>query len=226
MDTTIEQQMEMDEALVPHAKRLRIGRRNFRLLSDISSKESTLQLVYDVLHLTPFFKDFLKTRSSSDTTITPPTAAVGPRLTTSEKGKPAAKVSKAKRIPDVPTDESEEEISWNSTNEEGDDDEGKDGDGDDEGNDGEEGDDDDDEQDDDDDARDNDDKEDEGDDVEDDQEEGGDDKQASNKEEFIRPSLSTDTEETRDEESFDPTPKTPEDTNDEGNGEENLGINV
>nr|GEZ87899.1 hypothetical protein [Tanacetum cinerariifolium] len=41
--------------------RLRIGRRNFCLLSDISSKESTLQLVYDVLRLTPFFKAFLVT---------------------------------------------------------------------------------------------------------------------------------------------------------------------
>nr|GEW97360.1 hypothetical protein [Tanacetum cinerariifolium] len=61
MDTTIDQQVEMDEALVPHAHRLRIGRSYFRLLSDISSKESTLQLVYDVLHLTPFFKAFLVT---------------------------------------------------------------------------------------------------------------------------------------------------------------------
>nr|GFB50702.1 hypothetical protein [Tanacetum cinerariifolium] len=39
----------MDEAVVPHAHRLRIGRSNFHLLSDISLKESTLQLVYDVL---------------------------------------------------------------------------------------------------------------------------------------------------------------------------------
>nr|GEZ61027.1 hypothetical protein [Tanacetum cinerariifolium] len=61
MDTTIDQQVAIDEALVPHAKRLRIGRINFRLLSDISSKESTLQLVYDVLRLTPFFKAFLVT---------------------------------------------------------------------------------------------------------------------------------------------------------------------
>nr|GFB18579.1 hypothetical protein [Tanacetum cinerariifolium] len=38
------------------------------------------------------------TRSSSDTTITPPTAAAGPRLTTSEKGKQAAKASKAKSL--------------------------------------------------------------------------------------------------------------------------------
>nr|GFD11364.1 hypothetical protein [Tanacetum cinerariifolium] len=39
-----------------------------------------------------------KTRSSFDTTITPPTAAAGPRLTTSEKGKQAAKASKAKSL--------------------------------------------------------------------------------------------------------------------------------
>nr|GEV25836.1 hypothetical protein [Tanacetum cinerariifolium] len=58
---TIDQQVAMDEALVPHAHRLRIERSNFRLLSDISSKESTLQLVYDVLRLTPFFKAFLVT---------------------------------------------------------------------------------------------------------------------------------------------------------------------
>nr|GEV61703.1 hypothetical protein [Tanacetum cinerariifolium] len=59
MDTTIDQQMDMDEALVPTAQRLRIGRSNFRLLSDIKSKESTLQLVYDVLRRCPFFKAFL-----------------------------------------------------------------------------------------------------------------------------------------------------------------------
>nr|GEZ01972.1 hypothetical protein [Tanacetum cinerariifolium] len=61
MDTTIDQQVAMEEALVPHAKRLRIERSNFGLLSDISSKESTLQLVYDVLRLSPFFKAFLVT---------------------------------------------------------------------------------------------------------------------------------------------------------------------
>nr|GEV37222.1 hypothetical protein [Tanacetum cinerariifolium] len=61
MDIIIDQQVAMDEALVPHAHRLRIRRSNFRLLSDISSKESTLHLVYDVLHLTPFFKAFLVT---------------------------------------------------------------------------------------------------------------------------------------------------------------------
>nr|GEW32543.1 hypothetical protein [Tanacetum cinerariifolium] len=61
MDTTIDQQVAMDEALVPHTKRLRIERSNFRLLSDIKSKESILQLVYDVLRLSPFFKAFLVT---------------------------------------------------------------------------------------------------------------------------------------------------------------------
>nr|GEV09358.1 hypothetical protein [Tanacetum cinerariifolium] len=371
MDTTIDQQVEMDEALVPHAKRLRIGRSNFRLLSDISSKESTLQLVYDVLHKTSFFKAFLvehkdtkkinemyyprftkviihhlmskdpsiprrnkvnwhyvrddhmfttiklvskhqntqqfdaflpieltnediknsnaykdyyaiatgatppkpkasvrNTKSSFDTTVTPSTATVGPRLSTSAKGKQPAIASKAKSlsalskvamteaqqlklatkrslqqthisqasgsgadegtdsipgVPDAPIDEFEEQISWNSTDEEGDDDEGKDGEGDDEGNDGDdgkEGDDDDaDEQDDDEAQDDDDDQEDEGNDK-DDEEEGSNDEQASDEEEFIHPSLSTHAkEETRDEESFDPIPKTPEDTDDEGNGE-------
>nr|GEZ02540.1 hypothetical protein [Tanacetum cinerariifolium] len=181
-----------------------------------------------------------KTRSSSDTTITLPTDVAGPRLTTFEKGKQAAKASKSmslsalsevamtevqqlklatKRslqqtnisqasgfgadegtgtllgVPDVPTDESEKEISWNSTDEEGDDDEGKD-------DDGEEGDGDDDDEDDDgkEGNDDDDDQEDEGDDEEDDEEEG----------------------ETRNEESFDPIPKTPKNIDDEGNGEENL----
>nr|GEZ05635.1 hypothetical protein [Tanacetum cinerariifolium] len=51
MDTIINQQVAMDEALVPHAQILRIERSNFRLLSDIKSKESTLQLAYDVMRL-------------------------------------------------------------------------------------------------------------------------------------------------------------------------------
>nr|GEX23080.1 hypothetical protein [Tanacetum cinerariifolium] len=200
------------------------------------------------------------------------TQQFGPRLTTSEKGKQAAKASKAKnlsalsevakikaqqlklvtksslqqthisqasgsgadegtgsipRVLDVPTDESKEELTWNSTDDkgkdgngdddDGDDDEEEDGgdDDDDEDNDGEEGNDDDDDQE----VKENDEK--------DDEEEGGDDEQDSDEEEFIHPSLSTHAEkEPRDEESFDPIPKTPKDTNDEGNGEENLGLNV
>nr|GEV55273.1 hypothetical protein [Tanacetum cinerariifolium] len=61
MATTIEQQVALDEALVPSAQRLRIGRNNFRLPSDIQSKESTLQVVYDVLRRSPFFRVFLVT---------------------------------------------------------------------------------------------------------------------------------------------------------------------
>nr|GFC65388.1 hypothetical protein [Tanacetum cinerariifolium] len=40
-------------------QRLRIGRSNFRLPSDIQSKESTLQVIYDVMRRCPFFKAFL-----------------------------------------------------------------------------------------------------------------------------------------------------------------------
>nr|GEY13095.1 tRNA (adenine(58)-N(1))-methyltransferase catalytic subunit TRMT61A [Tanacetum cinerariifolium] len=54
-----DQQVALDEALVPHASRLRIRKRNFRLRSDLKSKELTLQVVYDVLKLTPFYKAFL-----------------------------------------------------------------------------------------------------------------------------------------------------------------------
>nr|GFB10932.1 hypothetical protein [Tanacetum cinerariifolium] len=61
MATTIEQQVAMDEVLVPSTQRLRIRRSNFRLPSDIQSKELTLQLVYDVLRRCPFFKAFLVT---------------------------------------------------------------------------------------------------------------------------------------------------------------------
>nr|GEZ68178.1 hypothetical protein [Tanacetum cinerariifolium] len=62
MATTIEQQVALDEALIPSTKRLRIGRSNFRLPSDIQSKEPTLQVVYDVLRECPFFKAFLEAR--------------------------------------------------------------------------------------------------------------------------------------------------------------------
>nr|GEZ74795.1 hypothetical protein [Tanacetum cinerariifolium] len=45
MATTIEQQTALDETLVPSSQRLRIGRSNFRLPSDIQSKEATLQVI-------------------------------------------------------------------------------------------------------------------------------------------------------------------------------------
>nr|GEZ91311.1 hypothetical protein [Tanacetum cinerariifolium] len=58
MPTTIDQQVALDESLVPSTKRLSIGRSNFRLPSDIQSKESTLQVVYDVLWNSLFFRAF------------------------------------------------------------------------------------------------------------------------------------------------------------------------
>nr|GFD17329.1 hypothetical protein [Tanacetum cinerariifolium] len=58
MATIIEQQTALDESFVPSTKRLRIGRRNFRLPSDIQSKESTLQVIYDVLRNSPLFRAF------------------------------------------------------------------------------------------------------------------------------------------------------------------------
>nr|GEU64086.1 hypothetical protein [Tanacetum cinerariifolium] len=58
MATTINQQVAPDESLVPSTQRLRIGRSNFRLPSDIQSKESTLQVIYDVLRNSPLFRAF------------------------------------------------------------------------------------------------------------------------------------------------------------------------
>nr|GEZ90806.1 hypothetical protein [Tanacetum cinerariifolium] len=244
----------MDEALVPHAKRLRIGRRNFRQLSDIKSKESTLQLVYDVMRLCPFFKAFLVTadvpeiymdmlhicpRIPGQSFVEPSfeeeilafirflghsavirklidvninklyqpwrsfIAIINKCLTEKSFGYDSLRLSQAQilmqqthisqasgsgadkgtgSIPgvlNVPIDESEEELSWNSTKDEGDDDEGKDGDGDeeDDGDNGEEGDGDDDEDDEGDD--DDDDQEIKRDDEKDDEEDAGDDEQDS-----------------------------------------------
>nr|GEY73717.1 retrovirus-related Pol polyprotein from transposon TNT 1-94 [Tanacetum cinerariifolium] len=133
-----------------------------------------------------------RTRSSSDTSITPPTAAAGPRLTTTQKDEGTGSIP---GVPDVPTDESEEELSWNSTDDECAGDEGKDDD-DDENDNREEGDDDDD------------DYEVVRDDDKDDEEEGGGDEHEYAKEESD--------EETRDEESFDPISQTPENSEDEG----------
>nr|GEW60344.1 hypothetical protein [Tanacetum cinerariifolium] len=212
-----------------------------------------------------------RTRSSSDTSITPPTTAASPRLSAFAKGKQTAKASKAKSlsalsevamteakqlklvtkrsrqqmhisqpsgsganegtgsklgVPDVPTDESEEELSWNSTDDERDDNEEKDDDGDeeDEGDDGEEGNGDDDNNEDDDgdegEEGDDDDADQEvvRDDDKDDEEEGRDDEHEFDEDESD--------EETRDEESFDPIPQTLKNSEDDGNGEEDLGLNI
>nr|GEV66621.1 hypothetical protein [Tanacetum cinerariifolium] len=139
---------------------------------------STIKLAYKEYYeiateeAAPKPKDSVRrTKSSSDTSITPLTAAACPRLTASAKGKQTAKASKAKSlsalsevamteaqqlklvtkrsrqqtqisqpsgsgvdeetgsklgVPDVPTDELEKELSWNSTDDEGDDNEEKD----------------------------------------------------------------------------------------------------
>nr|GEY49175.1 hypothetical protein [Tanacetum cinerariifolium] len=98
----------------------------------------------------------------------PPNPKASIRKTRSNKG-----TGSIPGVPDVPTDESEEELSWNSIDDEGDDGVGMD---------------------------------------------GGDDEQDDEEEEYD--------EETRDEESFDPIPRKPENSDDEGNAEEDLSLNV
>nr|GEX37679.1 hypothetical protein [Tanacetum cinerariifolium] len=208
-------------------------------------------------------------RSGSDTFITPPTVAVTLKLTAAAKGKQPAKATKAKSpsallevarteaqqpkivlkrsrqqthssqpggsgtdegtgskpgVPDVPTDESEEELLGNSFDDEGADDQEKVGDDDkgDEGNDREEGEEDDDEEDKDGDKRDDNDEDQEvakNDDKDDIKESGDDDEEGSSDEE-------DDNEETRDDESFDPIPQTLKSIEDEGDGEEDQGLNI
>nr|GFA06323.1 hypothetical protein [Tanacetum cinerariifolium] len=115
-----------------------------------------------------------------------------------------------------------EELSWNSTDDEGADDEGKDcnDDEEDEGDDGKKGDGDDDDDEDDDGKEGNDDddaQEVKRDDDKDDEDEGGDDDHEYD-DEYAK--------ETRDEESFVPILKTPKNSEDEGNGEEYIGLNI
>nr|GFC31973.1 hypothetical protein [Tanacetum cinerariifolium] len=105
-----------------------------------------------------------RTRSSSDTSITPPTTASSPRLTASAKGKQTAKASKTKSD----DDNADQEV-----------------------------------------VRDDD---------KDDEEEGGDDEHAFDEDES--------NEEKRDKESFYPIPRTFKNSEDEGNGAEDLGLNV
>ncbi|GKA06713.1 hypothetical protein Tco_0685937 [Tanacetum coccineum] len=51
MAISIADQIALDDALVAPADRLKIGKCNLRLSSDVTSKEATLQVVYDVLKL-------------------------------------------------------------------------------------------------------------------------------------------------------------------------------
>ncbi|GKB15762.1 hypothetical protein Tco_0849685, partial [Tanacetum coccineum] len=61
IDITRDDQIALDDALVAPTKGLKIEKCNLRLSPDISSKEATLQVVYDVLKITPFYKAFLIT---------------------------------------------------------------------------------------------------------------------------------------------------------------------
>ncbi|GJV05266.1 hypothetical protein Tco_1338835, partial [Tanacetum coccineum] len=54
MEISIADQIALDDALVAPANRLKIGKCNLCLRSDVTSKEATLQVVYDVLKVTPF----------------------------------------------------------------------------------------------------------------------------------------------------------------------------
>ncbi|GJW11634.1 hypothetical protein Tco_1577461 [Tanacetum coccineum] len=58
MEISIADQIALDDALVAPANRLKIGKCNLHLSLDVTSKEATLQVVYDVLKLTPFYKAF------------------------------------------------------------------------------------------------------------------------------------------------------------------------
>ncbi|GJR42874.1 retrovirus-related pol polyprotein from transposon TNT 1-94 [Tanacetum coccineum] len=58
MDITRAEQIALDDALVAPTNQLKIGKSNFRLSSELKSKEAALQVVYDVLKLTPFCKAF------------------------------------------------------------------------------------------------------------------------------------------------------------------------
>ncbi|GJS20257.1 hypothetical protein Tco_0448889 [Tanacetum coccineum] len=58
MDTTRAQQMALDDELVTPANRLKIGKSNLRLSSNLKSKEPTIQVVLDALKLTPFYNAF------------------------------------------------------------------------------------------------------------------------------------------------------------------------
>ncbi|GJZ64687.1 hypothetical protein Tco_0621108 [Tanacetum coccineum] len=58
MDITRAEQIALDDSLVAPSNRLKISKSNLRLSTDLKSKEATLQVVYDVLKLTPFYKAF------------------------------------------------------------------------------------------------------------------------------------------------------------------------
>ncbi|GKA87211.1 hypothetical protein Tco_0808922, partial [Tanacetum coccineum] len=52
------QQKDLDDALIAPENRLKIGKSNLRLSSNLKSKEPTIQVVLDALKLTPFYNSF------------------------------------------------------------------------------------------------------------------------------------------------------------------------
>ncbi|GJZ87673.1 hypothetical protein Tco_0659283 [Tanacetum coccineum] len=58
MDTTRAQQKALDDDLVAPANRLHIGKWNLKLCLTLKSKEPTIQVVFDALKLTSFYKEF------------------------------------------------------------------------------------------------------------------------------------------------------------------------
>ncbi|GKE53843.1 hypothetical protein Tco_1488999 [Tanacetum coccineum] len=58
MDTTRAQEKALDDELVAPENRLKIGKSNLRLRSNLKSKEPTLQVELDALKLTPFYNAF------------------------------------------------------------------------------------------------------------------------------------------------------------------------
>nr|GEV64912.1 hypothetical protein [Tanacetum cinerariifolium] len=171
MEMTINQQVALDEALVPHASRLRIGKSNFRLRSDITSKESTLQ-TFDELSFEEEILTFLRYPGHS---------------------------GEIKKITDKSSDEDDD----NDVDDQSDvvvvDD--------------------------DDDDQENEDEQDD-----DDQDDNDDDQDSDNDgDNLVHPKLSTNDEEAKDEESFDPIVQTlshVEDSDDERNDDESHGMNV
>ncbi|GJW30130.1 hypothetical protein Tco_0047005 [Tanacetum coccineum] len=66
MEISIADQIALDDALVAPIDRLKIGKCNLYLSSDVTSKEATLQVVYNVLKLTPFYKAFQVTADAPE----------------------------------------------------------------------------------------------------------------------------------------------------------------
>ncbi|GJZ46527.1 hypothetical protein Tco_0594123 [Tanacetum coccineum] len=66
MEISIADQIALDDALVAPADRLKIGKCNLRLSSNVTSKEATLQVFYDVLKLTPFYQAFQVTADAPE----------------------------------------------------------------------------------------------------------------------------------------------------------------